>query len=379
MMPRSCCSDAARSRPLVAARPLAPISTALTSHRYASNVPSEPPAKKAQSLIDALPGSSLISKTAIISAGASVSAYLISNEYYVVNEETVVMVCTLSVFWAIFHFAGPMYREWAEGIQNKQRQVLEMSKQRNLDAVQQRIDDVQQLSSVVDITKGLFEVSKVGRRASYSCPEGKLTAKQETAELEARIYELEQKTALAAEAKSVLDSWVRYEGQIKTKQQKDLAENVIGKIQKELENPKTLQQILQQSIVDVESRSYVFVSSISRNCRLMIHCRDGGFKSTMNLFATVLLIQSSMFIKFLSEIKSTLFPNYFLLVGNKKETCSHLHWCNGKVADTLALQQTIRSFLALYTLLTYVLDGSLAVLGIWPRHFIELRTSTCVS
>ena len=35
----------------------------------------------------------------------------------------------------------------------------------------------------------------------------------------------------------MLDSWVRYE----------------GKIQKELENPKTLQQILQQSVADVES------------------------------------------------------------------------------------------------------------------------------
>ena len=60
---------------------------------------------------------------------------------------------------------------------------------------------------------------------------------------------------MAAEAKSVLDSWVRYEGQIKNKQQKELAESVIGKIQKELDNPKTLQQILQQSIADVESKS----------------------------------------------------------------------------------------------------------------------------
>lgn len=76
---------------------------------------------------------------------------------------------------------------------------------------------------------------------------------KETAQLEAQAYELEQKTALAAEAKSVLDSWVRYEGQVKQRQQKELAENVIAKIQKELENPKVLQQILQQSIADVES------------------------------------------------------------------------------------------------------------------------------
>ncbi len=76
---------------------------------------------------------------------------------------------------------------------------------------------------------------------------------QETAKLEAQAFELEQKTALAAEAKTVLDSWVRYEGQVKQRQQKELAQSIIAKVQKELENPKVLQQILQQSVADVES------------------------------------------------------------------------------------------------------------------------------
>lgn len=53
----------------------------------------------------------------------------------------------------------------------------------------------------------------------------------------------------------MLESWVRYEGQVKQRQQKELAESVIAKVQKELENPKVLQQILQQSITDVESKS----------------------------------------------------------------------------------------------------------------------------
>ena len=78
---------------------------------------------------------------------------------------------------------------------------------------------------------------------------------QETAKLEAQAFELEQKTAWAAEAKQVLDSWVRYEGQVKQRQQRELAQSIIGKITKELENPKTLQQILQQSVADVESKS----------------------------------------------------------------------------------------------------------------------------
>jgi F-type H+-transporting ATPase subunit b len=64
---------------------------------------------------------------------------------------------------------------------------------------------------------------------------------------------LEQKTALAAEAKTVLDSWVRYEGQVKVRQQKELADSIMAKVGKELENPKVLQQILQQSVADVES------------------------------------------------------------------------------------------------------------------------------
>jgi F-type H+-transporting ATPase subunit b len=75
---------------------------------------------------------------------------------------------------------------------------------------------------------------------------------QETAKLEAQAYELEQKTAIAHEAKTVLDSWVRYEGQVKQRQQRELAESIISKIEKELENPKTLKQILDQSVTDVE-------------------------------------------------------------------------------------------------------------------------------
>lgn len=58
------------------------------------------------------------------------------------------------------------------------------------------------------------------------------------------------------EAKQVLDSWVRYEGQVKQRQQRELAQFVIARVSKELENPKIQQQILNQSITDVESEYY---------------------------------------------------------------------------------------------------------------------------
>ncbi|KAL6720692.1 atp4 subunit B of the stator stalk of mitochondrial F1F0 ATP synthase [Lecanora helva] len=225
---------AARLRPAVPLRTLPPLYTPITSQRHASNVPAEEPSKKAQSILDSLPGSSLISKTAILSAGASLSVFAISNEFYVVNEESVVMLATLSVFYAVFKYGGPMYKDWADGQVNKIKSILNLAREDHTKAVQSRIDSVKQLGGVIDVTKQLFEVSK------------------ETAKLEAEAYELEQKTALAAESKSVLDSWVRYEGQVKQRQQKELADTIINKITKELENPKTLQQILQQSVTDVE-------------------------------------------------------------------------------------------------------------------------------
>jgi F-type H+-transporting ATPase subunit b len=55
-----------------------------------------------------------------------------------------------------------------------------------------------------------------------------LTNAQETAHLEAQAFELEQKTAIAHEAKTVLDSWVRYEGQVKQKQQRELGDSIIA-------------------------------------------------------------------------------------------------------------------------------------------------------
>ena len=66
----------------------------------------------------------------------------------------------------------------------------------------------------------------------------------------------------------MLDSWVRYEGQVKQRQQRELAENIIGKITKELENPKNLQQILNQSVADVESEYCRCSKSQSLDCGL---------------------------------------------------------------------------------------------------------------
>lgn len=50
------------------------------------------PKQKANSIIDSLPGNSLVSKTGYITLGTGLATFLISKEVYVFNEETLVLV-----------------------------------------------------------------------------------------------------------------------------------------------------------------------------------------------------------------------------------------------------------------------------------------------
>ena len=153
-------------RPTLPTRNVAAVTSNLTATRYNSNVPSEEPKKKAQSILDSLPGNSLVSKSAILSAAAGLSVAAISNELYVFNEETVAAFCVLSVFTAVAKYGGPAYREWAEKEVQKQKDILNAAREDHTSAVKQRMDNVNQLSGVVDVTKQLFAVSKVNNKTT---------------------------------------------------------------------------------------------------------------------------------------------------------------------------------------------------------------------
>merc|ERR1712000_49787 len=125
----------------------------------------------------------------------------ISNELYVFNEETIVAFALLTVFYGVGKYGGPAYAEWAQGQQDKMKGILNQARENHTKSVQERIESVKEFGGVIDITKTLFEVSKES---------------------------------------------------VKQRQQKELADSVIAKVEKELSNPKVLQQILDQSVKDVE-------------------------------------------------------------------------------------------------------------------------------
>lgn len=117
---------------------------------------------KAQSLLDSLPGGSLLSKTAILSSVTGLSIAAISNELLVINEEAVVAFSLLSVFAAVGKYGGPKYGEWARGQVVKVRDILNSARIDHTQAVKNRIESVNQMSTVVVVTKDLFTISKVG-------------------------------------------------------------------------------------------------------------------------------------------------------------------------------------------------------------------------
>lgn len=136
---------------------------AIASSRFqsTSTPPSVDAKSKAQSLLDSLPGSTLVSKTAILSSAAAMSIWAISNELYIVNEETIVAISLLTVFAAIGKFGGPLYKEWADAQVGRIRDVLNSARADHTQAVKDRIESVSQMGTVVEVTRDLFAVSKV--------------------------------------------------------------------------------------------------------------------------------------------------------------------------------------------------------------------------
>jgi len=201
----------------------------------ASSSDRQPPAEKASNIINSMPSSpNFITKTGTVVLGTGLAAAAISQELYVVNEETVILAGFAILISYIAKTIREPYKNWAEGHIEKISGILNGARASHTEAVKERISSVEQMKDVVSITEGLFSLSK------------------ETAKFESEIFVQRQKVALAAELKTVLDSWVRFEQQAKENEQAQLARAVIDKVMKGLGEEKTQREILAGAVVEVE-------------------------------------------------------------------------------------------------------------------------------
>ncbi|CAI4053066.1 hypothetical protein N7582_005631 [Saccharomyces uvarum] len=204
--------------------------------RYMSSTPDKQtdPKSKANSIINAIPGNNILTKTGVLGTSAAAVIYAISNELYVVNDESILLLTFLGFTGLVAKYLAPAYKDFADARMKKVSEILNASRNKHVEAVKDRIGSVSELQNVAETTKVLFDVSK------------------ETVELESEAFALRQKVELAHEAKSVLDSWVRYEASLRQLEQRQLTASVIAKVESELGNPKFQDKVLQQSITEIE-------------------------------------------------------------------------------------------------------------------------------
>ncbi|KAI9173089.1 atp4 subunit B of the stator stalk of mitochondrial F1F0 ATP synthase [Blastocladiella emersonii ATCC 22665] len=225
---------AAATRAAAGLRAMAPVPrVALASRQYSSETRPEP-AQKAKSVIDALPGNNIVSKTGIVTLGTGAAAFAISKEIYVFNEETLILASFLGIATLLYRGMKEPIVQWSEGRISNIMNILTQARADHKAAVAEKIDSVAEMADVVDITKSLFAMSK------------------SMAALEAEAYELKQRTAYVAEIKGTLDAWVRHETSVRERQQKELAEKVLARLNAALADPKIQADLVNQCIADIE-------------------------------------------------------------------------------------------------------------------------------
>lgn len=275
---------------------LTPLSLSPRSARFASTDAVADPKAKANSLIDALPGNSIVSKTGWVTLGTALTGAAISNEVYVLNEETVIFAGFITFVTLLGSYIRKPYTEWADAhiaVRNppfaisafslpkrnaktagvcaqKTTEILNASRVEHTDAVKSRIEAVGEMKDVVDITKQLFAMSKVShlplpsaaplpfpfsRHLSGAGLADARLARQETANLEHEAYTLRQRSAVRDEIKNVLDAHVRHEAQQRELEQQELVKTVMENVRKQLGDGKFQKDVLADAVASLESAS----------------------------------------------------------------------------------------------------------------------------
>ncbi|KAI8819397.1 uncharacterized protein EV422DRAFT_111027 [Fimicolochytrium jonesii] len=223
----------APSAPRLAANVI--VSARLQQRAEMASVPQRPePKVAAESLIKLFPGEGLAAKSGSVLVTASIAAFLISKEVYLVDAEVFEMACIFGAYYIWYSNGKDGAIEYFNDKKNTIKRVLEQARQDHKAVVQERIQHVGKMSDIVDVTNGLYEMSK------------------DIARLEAEAYELKQRVNFTQQTKSVLDAWVRHEASVRESLQKDLATSVIEKVKAALADKSTQDSILQDSLQQIQ-------------------------------------------------------------------------------------------------------------------------------
>lgn len=192
------------------------------------------PKVRAVRLLDALPMNSIISKSATAAAGVGFTIFLVSKEIYLLSSETVLLAAFSTMVYLGFKYLTEPVGQFMLDRNHHVWRIQRDARIRHRSIVQSRLDEVGRMSDIVDVTKNMFEMSK------------------DMAKMEAQAFELKQKLALYSEIKTVLDSWVRHETAVRQREQSEIANTVIERVKKSLQDADLQDKIMEQAVADIE-------------------------------------------------------------------------------------------------------------------------------
>ncbi|KAJ3041863.1 atp4 subunit B of the stator stalk of mitochondrial F1F0 ATP synthase [Rhizophlyctis rosea] len=208
---------------------------ALVQQKRAESTPARAdPKVAAESLINMFPGQNAVAKSGSVLLISSIAAYLLSKEVYLFDAETFEMFAIFGAYYLWYSNGKDSAAEYFRERKATIRRVLDQAREDHKAVVEERITHISKMDDLVDVTKGMFDLSK------------------EIAKLEAEAYELKQKVAFTSEIKSTLDAWVRHEASVRDSQQRQLVAHVIEKIKANIADPRIQTQILNESVAEVD-------------------------------------------------------------------------------------------------------------------------------
>ncbi|XBW36489.1 hypothetical protein QEN19_002066 [Hanseniaspora menglaensis] len=179
--------------------------------------------------------SDYVSKSTLVLTGVLGSVYIASSELLVWTPETLLAASFFTGIGILYATVGPSYKQAKIDYRNFIIEKLQKGRENHLDTVTKKIDEIKALENVHATTAKLY------------------TASKETLELENEISKLQQIGALKSEIKQVLDSWVRYENNLKQEQQQLISKQVIESVNSKIEDKAFQSKILNESVEELEA------------------------------------------------------------------------------------------------------------------------------
>ena len=193
------------------------------------------PVAKANSLLDLVPGNSLLTKTGVVATGVGLTAVAISKEFLLLHPETIVLGAFAGMVVFLHQQVTPIVANELDTRADEIRKHLNAAGDARKANLLNEIEATKGNTETVGITKEIFAISK------------------DITVLQAQIRERELRRAIGTQIKFKLDYIAQLEAQKRQLEQQKVLEALRARVAEAIQDPKFQNELLKKVVVDLES------------------------------------------------------------------------------------------------------------------------------